>query len=128
LLVAFVRVAMFNFASSRVVVRGLGNGILELVEVGLLIAFVSLMPCAVGSCCVLYSNAVDIFNVTSGAWSTAALTVNRSNLGATSLPNLGVAIFAGGESKCCHVDFLAHSLLCFSRLGMGCLSGRKLAC
>ena len=50
-------------------------------------------------------NAVNIFNVTSGAWSTAALSVARGSLAAASLPNLGVAIFAGGQSTCCHVDF-----------------------
>ncbi len=33
-----------------------------------------------------------------GTWSTAALSVARSGLAATSLPNLGVAIFAGGWS------------------------------
>jgi hypothetical protein len=31
-----------------------------------------------------------------GTWSTAALSVARGGLAATSLPNLGVAIFAGG--------------------------------
>ena len=40
-----------------------------------------------------------------GTWSTTALSVARSDLAATSLPNLGVAIFAGGEGTCCHVDF-----------------------
>ena len=33
-----------------------------------------------------------------GAWSTAALSVARSNLAATSLPNQGLAIFAGGDT------------------------------
>ena len=42
------------------------------------------------------SAAVDIFNATSGNWSTAALSVARSSIAATSLPNLGLAIFAGG--------------------------------
>jgi hypothetical protein len=69
----------------------------------LLIACASLMPCAVvGN---VYSNAVDVFNVTSGAWSTAALSVARGYPAATSLPNVGVAIFAGGWSTCCHVYF-----------------------
>jgi hypothetical protein len=44
-----------------------------------------------------------------GTWSTAALSVGRRLLAATSLPNLGVAIFAGGEASdggtCCHVYF-----------------------
>ncbi len=43
-----------------------------------------------------------------GTWSTAALSVARYQLAATSLPNLGVAIFAGGRggSTCSHVDSL----------------------
>ncbi len=40
-----------------------------------------------------------------GTWSTAALSEARPWLAATSLPNLGVAIFAGGLSTCCHVYF-----------------------
>jgi hypothetical protein len=79
----------------------LGNGMVEWAEVCLLIACASLMPCAVDGSGA--SNAVDIFNATSGAWSTAALSVARAYLAATSLPNLGVAIFAGGGSTCCHV-------------------------
>jgi hypothetical protein len=43
-----------------------------------------------------YSGAVDIFNAISGRWSTAALSVARFSLAATSLPNQGLAIFAGG--------------------------------
>jgi hypothetical protein len=39
---------------------------------------------------------VDIFNARSGVWTTAALSVARNNLAATSLPNDGLAIFAGG--------------------------------
>jgi hypothetical protein len=65
------------------------------------------MPSAAGG--IVYSNAVDIFNANSGAWSTAALIAARRFLGATSLPNLGVAIFAGGgrvtPRTCCHVHF-----------------------
>jgi hypothetical protein len=41
-------------------------------------------------------NAVDIFNATSGRWTTAALSVARRYLAATSLPEQGLAIFAGG--------------------------------
>ena len=41
-------------------------------------------------------NTVDIFNATSGVWSTAALSVARQYLTATSLPNHGLALFAGG--------------------------------
>ena len=44
-----------------------------------------------------YSNVVDIFDVSSGRWSTAVLSVARFNLAATSLPNQGLAIFAGGD-------------------------------
>jgi hypothetical protein len=73
----------------------------ERAEVGLLIACTSLMPCAVDGGGL--SNAVDIFNATSGAWSTANLSVARCCHAATSLPNLGVAIFAGGVGTCCHV-------------------------
>ncbi len=43
-------------------------------------------------------NTVDIFNATSGVWTTAALSVPRYLLAATSLPNDGLAIFAGGAS------------------------------
>jgi hypothetical protein len=96
---------MFVFVSLRVVVCGLGIGMLEWAEVVLLIACASLMPCAAdfsGS----PSNVVDIFNVTCGAWSTAALSEARGGLAATSLPNQGLAIFAGGGDRtCCHVCF-----------------------
>jgi hypothetical protein len=63
-----------------------------------------LMPCAAGS----YSKVVDIFNVMSGAWSTAALSVARYNLVATSLPNAGVAIFAGGQCTSCDGLFVVY--------------------
>ena len=53
-----------------------------------------------------YSNSVDIFNVITGNWSTAVLSEARNNLAATSLPNQGLAIFAGGAgTSCdCHCD------------------------
>jgi hypothetical protein len=54
-----------------------------------------------------YSNVVDIFNVTAGTWSTAALSQARWNLAATSLPDAGVAIFAGGKGTPCDVFCLA---------------------
>ena len=84
----------------------------EWAGVALLISCASLMPSAVGSSG--YSNVVDIFNVTAGAWSTAALSLARIGLAATSLPNAGVAIFAGGAGTCCCV--------CLSWLqdGFGC--------
>ncbi len=53
------------------------------------------MPCA-GA---IYSNTVDIFNARSGIWTTAALSVARYLLAATSLPNDGLAIFAGGSAQ-----------------------------
>ncbi len=43
------------------------------------------------------SNVVDIFDGNSGRWSTANLSVARFSLAATSLPNQGLAIFAGGN-------------------------------
>ena len=57
-----------------------------------------LMPCVVLG---IYSSVVDIFNVTSGAWSTAALSQARIYLAATSLPKAGLAIFAGGQCTFC---------------------------
>jgi hypothetical protein len=53
----------------------------------------ALMRCAGGG---VGSNAVDIFDATSGRWTTAALSVARAILAATSLPVQGLAIFAGG--------------------------------
>jgi hypothetical protein len=41
-------------------------------------------------------NTVDIFNAISGKWSNATLSVARYLLAATSLPDQGLAIFAGG--------------------------------
>jgi hypothetical protein len=101
-LVVTVRDAMFfgRIFAICVLLLSLGNRMVEWARVGLLIAFASLMSCADGS---VYSDAVDIFNVTSGAWSTAALSAARADLAATSLANVGVAIFAGGYSTCCHV-------------------------
>jgi len=52
------------------------------------------MPCAGASSAIV--NTVDIFNARSGIWTTAALSVAREALAATSLPNDGLAIFAGG--------------------------------
>jgi hypothetical protein len=54
-------------------------------------------------------NAVDIFDGTSGRWMTAALSVARGNLAATSLPNQGLAFFAGG-------NFGTHYILFFWEL------------
>ncbi len=60
------------------------------------------------------SSVVDIFNVRAGTWSTAALSQARNGLVATSLPNSGVAIFAGGG--CTSFDILFGVL----RDGYGC--------
>ena len=95
-LVAQVRVVMSISVSLCVVLYGLGNRLIEWVEVALLIACESLTPCAVGGG--IKFDTVDIFNVTSGNWSTAALSVARYFLAATSLPNYGIAIFAGGDA------------------------------
>jgi hypothetical protein len=46
-------------------------------------------------------NIVDIFNATVGVWTTAALSVARSAAAATSLPNDGLAMFAGGNGAQC---------------------------
>ncbi len=50
------------------------------------------------------SKTVDIFNATSGGWTTAALSGARSRLAATSLPDQGLAIFAGGYTTGMHVS------------------------
>jgi hypothetical protein len=42
---------------------------------------------------------VDIFNVSSGTWATASLSVARWQLAAASLPGVGLAFFAGGSSE-----------------------------
>jgi len=59
------------------------------------------------------SNAVDIFNATSGRWTTAALSVARGGLAATSLPNQGLAVFAGGTT--CWFVFFDFELLILRR-------------
>ena len=40
---------------------------------------------------------VDIFDAGSRQWTTAALSITRDRFAATSLPNHGLAIFAGGD-------------------------------
>jgi len=57
-----------------------------------------------------------------GTWSTAALSAARRYLAATSLPNLGVAIFAGGRSTCCWFCLSCCMRRCFVR-GMPELQG-----
>ena len=55
-------------------------------------------------------NAVDLYNGASGAWSTAQLSVARTDLAATSVGN--VAIFAGGgDASNCRFTLLVEGLL-----------------
>jgi hypothetical protein len=57
----------------------------------------------------LDSNAVDLYNYTSGTWSTAKLSVARFLLAATSVGN--VAIFAGGRTGNCSLTLFVEGLL-----------------
>jgi hypothetical protein len=56
-------------------------------------------------------DAVDIFNATSGRWSTAALSVARTSLTATALPNFNVVMFAGGACTLCSFYFFVFVFL-----------------
>ncbi len=69
------------------------------------------------------SNVVDIFDATAGTWSTAALSVARGGLAATSLPNTGLAFFAGGLGACllCLFELMRDAMVCEG----GCVSGRR---
>ncbi len=55
------------------------------------------------------SNAVDLYNITSGTWSTGQLSVARAQLAATSVGD--VAIFAGGDGGNCRFTLLVEGLL-----------------
>jgi hypothetical protein len=70
-------------------------------------------------------NTVDIFNVTSGVWTTAALSVARQNFAATSLPNEGLAIFAGGTGA----SYVLMSVIARGGVwgGGGCVGGATCA-
>ena len=88
-------------------------------ECGVLNMCARLTTCAVDG---YYSNAVDIFDATTGSWqlflgswSTATLSVPRYSLAATSLPNLGLAIFAGGQGTCFRVALECCGTRCFVR-------------
>ena len=75
------------------------------------------------------SNVVDIFDATAGTWSTAALSVARGSLAATSLPSAGLAIFAGGYvdgDTCllCLFELMRDALVCEG----GCASRRRALC
>ena len=78
----------------------------------------------------IISNAVDLYNIASGTWSTAQLSVARSALAATSVGN--VAIFAGGSdaSNCSLTLFFEGLLFGLMRVGddvtFACL--RRAAC
>jgi hypothetical protein len=71
-----------------------------------------LMPCVAADIQGGYSSVVDILNVTSGTWSTAALSQARADLAAASLPNASIVIFSGG--RCTSCDYYARCC----RMGM----------
>ena len=77
-----------------------------------------------------WSNAVDLYNYTSGTWSTGQLSVARSWVAATSVGN--VAIFAGGSrtGNCSLTLFVEALLFGLMRLGDGVSSAclRRAAC
>jgi hypothetical protein len=60
-------------------------------------------------------NTVDIFNATRGVWTNANLSVARYGLAATSLPNYGLAIFAGGIGASYVLMTVIARVLCFVR-------------
>jgi hypothetical protein len=78
-----------------VVMRMWGGGMQDCVVLSMLSCH---MLCAGVRYCP--SNVVDIFDATAGTWSTASLSEARFFLAAASLPDQGVAIFAGGASAC----------------------------
>ena len=69
-------------------------------------------------------NTVDIFNAKSGVWTTAALSVARYALAATSLPNDGLAIFAGGYGASCVLIPVIARVWCVWG-GEGCVGGAR---
>jgi hypothetical protein len=73
------------------------------------------MRCAGGG----FSNVVDIFDASSGRWSTAYLSLARYSLAATSLPNQGLAIFAGGQKNGLF-DFSSDVVDMFAWCRLGC--------
>jgi hypothetical protein len=86
------------------------------------------MPCAAGNLA-QSSNVVDIFDSTSSTWSTAVLSAARGYSRATSLPNLGLALFAGGsvsgdDSKrtLCYGHMSFCRFICFV-MGYACIHG-----
>ncbi len=90
----------------------------------LLLLLLLLMRCAVEETGYPF-NATDIFNATSGVWITAALSVARVYLAATSLPNEGLAIFAGGYGE----SHVLMSVIAGGGVwgGVGCVGGATCA-
>jgi hypothetical protein len=74
-------------------------------------AAVVLLNCACGL--LLHAAAHNVESESFGIWSTANLSVGRYSLAATSLPNQGLAIFAGGwgRSRDCFVAMIAGRLV-----------------
>jgi hypothetical protein len=72
-----------------------------------------------------FSNAVDLYNYTSGTWSTAQLSVARHEFAATCVGN--VAIFAGGQGLAgnCSLALFVEGLL-FGLMSVG--DGVMFAC
>jgi hypothetical protein len=71
------------------------------------------------------SNVVDIFDATAGTWSTAALSVARTELAATSLPSAGLAFFAGGGTcLLCLFELMRDAMVCEE----GCVSRGRALC
>jgi hypothetical protein len=60
------------------------------------------------------TNAVDLYNFTSGTWSTAQLSVARYYFAATSVGNM--AIFAGGSGNCSLTLFVEGLLFVWAML------------
>ncbi len=79
----------------------------------------------------VHAAAQKVASETFGNWSTAALSEARYRLAATSLPNQGLAIFAGGigASFDCYCDDCREA--CGVRGvwgGVGCMRGRSVVC
>jgi hypothetical protein len=74
-------------------------------------AVVVLLNCACGL--LAHAAAHNVASESFGIWSTANLSVGRYSLAATSLPNQGLAIFAGGwgRSRDCFVAVIAGRLV-----------------
>ena len=77
------------------------------------------------------TNAVDIFDGTSGRWTTAALSAPKGSLAATSLPNQGLAIFAGGWTSGAYFILFVELLILHDGVmwelgGMCCVEGGAL--